>query len=246
MTIIVLFLTNCSTEVNNDFFKEFNDMDFEYYLIRDNNAIHNSSEYRVGDILFADGGLKHYSKNFLPVEKANAVGVVFSVESDCVYVVSKYQSSEELPWYDDMYTSFVHFVENINFFETVYEESLSMNTDLKDDGYDNTIRISKFNENNTLKAYPPVLYATTYGDGSWFLPSLGALYKLNNNYAIVNESLKIIDGDEFFENHFYWTSSQHNTNKDEAYSIKIGDFNSTWYGVKTEKADVCVIKKIMK
>jgi len=125
------------------------------------------------------------------------------------------------------------------------------------DGSDNweyVCQIDPIGTQTPEKNYPAfnfvIKYAKNHGLGEtafaegWYLPSIKELYDINKNIDIVEFSLKSINGFDFYDHRWYWSSSQSATNPCGANEIEIGngsigtenDKAESWFGVLAFKA----------
>ena len=77
-------------------------------------------------------------------------------------------------------------------------------------GKSNTAAILAYGKTNNI-SYPAAEYCNSYSTsgtkaGDWFLPSLGELELLSNNFSAVNASLKVLGKPTITGNGYYWSS----------------------------------------
>lgn len=166
-----------------------------------------NAQVRVGDILCEDNSV--VSPSDYDASSNKAIGVVFYVDNSGQHgwAVSL-DNVGQCSWgkYDE---------------DTSLDNVRSNFRAARDmDGYENTKTILEENPD-----YPA--FAIMDFENGWYLPAVGQMKRLYNNFDEVNETLKKVGGTIFERNGYtYWSSTEH-TSYDAWYMCSIGGFGST-------------------
>ena len=213
-----------------------------------------SSYFNVGDVLLKDGTyIKAENVKYgVPTEKAMAVISNQTLDGRFIGVgvekaIGAYWTVEDSVGYNTYFEgikvecsgwldyTFVGDVDGSDNWEYVCQID-PIGTQTPEKNYPAFNFVIKYAKNHGLEE-------TAFAEG-WYLPSIKELYDINKNIDIVEFSLKSINGFDFYDHRWYWSSSQSATNPCGANEIEIGygsigtenDKAESWFGVLAIKA----------
>ncbi len=205
-------------------------------------------DYSVGDILFTDG-TKIKAENVpygIPstqISKALAV-VAFVKDYGVTPVAVGLYKRSSLQWSSSPTGSGENFT-------GIQGTTTSGDMD-GSDNWEYICSIDPSASETAARYYPAFNFANTYGttadlDGTsyadgWYLPTIAELKTVFNNRHIVAESLSAVGGAEVLGGSYYWSSSQSDSNANEAYKSFFGNYGTVGSYKKGTVGDVIVLK----